>query len=447
VKPWNSLAIRIYLVGLVQIVVLAAGFVVFSPRPPFRAIVEREADYVAKDLAASLDDPARLAARLARVRDDLHGEISLYAADHTLLAASDPGRPIACAESFAMPDMIPCVVVDVALADGSAGRAVFLSRMWPPPPGRALAAFILVVVGISALILARAVTRPLAQISSAARAFGAGRLDARAALTRGDELGQVATAFDQMADQIVGLLRAEMELLANVSHELRTPLANIRVALDLAVDGDAAMARASLGEIFEDLDELERLVSDILTAARLDLGGGQSSGGAPPLRRVQLEPADVVTRAAARFHALHPERALHVEIEADLPALEGDPILLRRAVDNLLENAHRYSDVTAPIDLVATGTADEVRLLVRDRGIGIAPEDLPRIFEPFFRADRSRTRATGGLGLGLALARRIAQAHGGSIEITSAVGEGARAMIRVPTGAARNVESSARPIV
>src|SRR6185503_18950847 len=104
-------------------------------------------------------------------------------------------------------------------------------------------------------------------VSSTARAFGAGKLDARTGVARSDEIGEVARAFDDMAARVSDLVRAEKELLANVSHELRTPLARVRVALDLAAEGDAEVARASLADIAGDLDELERLVADVLTAA------------------------------------------------------------------------------------------------------------------------------------------------------------------------------------
>ncbi len=305
-------------------------------------------------------------------------------------------------------------------------------EMHRPPSSLSIAiiAFVLIVVGVSSWLLARTLTRPLRTLSRAANEFGAGRLEARAALAQRDELGDVSRAFDDMADRVAALLRAERELLANVSHELRTPLARIRMALALASEGNDTVARASLPDIAEDIDELERLVADILTTTRLDLGNA-SAAGLPPLRRERVAPRDLLDHAAARFRGAHPDRTLRVDVAGDLPPIECDPVLLRRVVDNLLENAHAYSDRAAePVELVARAeprTGDGLAIDVVDRGVGIAAEDLGRVFEPFFRADRSRTRATGGLGLGLALAKRIVDAHGGTLELASAPNQGTRA--------------------
>ncbi|HEY8945419.1 MAG TPA: HAMP domain-containing sensor histidine kinase, partial [Polyangiaceae bacterium] len=274
-----------------------------------------------------------------------------------------------------------------------------------------------------------------AQLSSAARAFGGGALKARANLARADEIGDVAKAFDEMADRVAVLLRAEKELLANVSHELRTPLSRIRVALEIAEEGDAKTACEALVDITHDLGELERLIGDVLTAARLDLDPGPSGHGIPPLRRELVELAGVLDSAASRFRAAHPERQLVVSLPPELPAILGDTVLLRRAFDNLLENAHKYSPrPESEVELRAQVSGEDVEVTIRDQGLGIAPEDLAHVFRPFFRADRSRTRATGGLGLGLALARRVIEAHGGTIAIKSRLGEGTRAEVALRGG-------------
>jgi signal transduction histidine kinase len=311
--------------------------------------------------------------------------------------------------------------------DGDLGRL----ELWPPrrPPPSPLSlpliALVLVVVGVSSWLLARSLAGPLGKLSAAARALGRGELTARADVARGDELGDVARAFDDMAARVGDLLRAEKELIANVSHELRTPLARIRVALDLAAEGDAATAKESLADIQEDLEELERLISDVLTAARLDVGG--PSGGIPPLRRQTVDVGALLARAVERFRSAHPDREIELEIDDDLPSLEGDPVLLRRAVDNLIDNARKYSNSCVTL----RARRDEgVLVEVSDRGIGMGAEDLARAFQPFFRADRSRAR--GGLGLGLALARRIVEAHGGALDLESEPDEGTTARIHLP---------------
>jgi len=199
------------------------------------------------------------------------------------------------------------------------------------------------------------------------------------------------------------------------------------VALELAAEGDQARARRYLSEIGTDLTELERMVEDVLTAARLDQGNGEL--------RLRLEPVDVaalLAEAASRFRELRPARILQVRSEGIPGSIAADPSLLRRAIDNLLDNAAKYSGEASPVELSAQGRGDQLAIEVRDHGIGIDGADLPRLFTPFFRTDRSRARGTGGVGLGLALARRIVEAHGGSIEVESVPDLGTTFRLRLP---------------
>lgn len=473
----SRLALRIYLVGLAQMAVVAAGFAAYMElnRPMDRRRAEAMEQGVAEEVGRVLGDPRQVQATLDRAKDELTTTITVTGPEGELIATTTPadappcgprprpragtgpGRPPA-GESmeprgppFHRPGPGPmCRVQALVFPDGALGRIEFRPTKPPPPPspfGPPVIAFVLVVVGVSSWLLARSLVRPLDKLRSAARALGAGDMSARTNVDRSDELGEVARGFDEMAGQVTELLKAEKELVANVSHELRTPLARIRVALDLAAEGDAEVAREALADIAGDLEELERLVSDVLTAARLDLASA-SPRGIPPLRREPVDARELLGTAAAKFRAAHPDRPLHEEVEDALPSLKGDPVLLRRVVDNLLENAHKYTeDPDAPIDLTAgvqTGEGDGSRALVIeviDRGIGIAPADLSGVFRPFFRVDGSRTRQTGGLGLGLALAKRIVEAHAGSIELVSEPGEGTLARVRIPIGDAPPRES------
>ena len=313
------------------------------------------------------------------------------------------------------------------------GWAVLDLRPPMPPPAQLamVAGLVLATLGISSALLARSISRPLGTLSSAATRLGAGDLDARAALARDDELGEVGRAFDGMADRVVSLLRSEKALLAGVSHELRTPLARIRVALELAEEGDVATARASLADITDDLGELERLVDELLIAARLELG--QSVPSAPVLRPASVQASALVATAAERFLSIHPEHRLDAAASDSAGRLQADPGLVGRVLNNLLDNAAKYSAPSAGwVRLAVDGTVDEVTFTVEDHGAGIAPEDLPHVFTPFFRADPSRSRSTGGFGLGLSLARNIAEAHGGRLDLTSAPGAGTRAALVLP---------------
>ncbi len=473
-----GLALRIYLAGLAQLGAVVLAFLLFLQiRAATDAARERDARAAVEAVAAQLGDEAAVRRELNRVEQEQDATITLFDAQGRVLATNrrdgnPPPLPPPPPFHHGLPDghpppdfgpppglgpprgpppgpfvhppehgPAPAFVMQVRLPDGGEGRAFYAHR-GPPPPRRdgiAIVVLALVAVGVVSLFQARSLARPLSRLSAVARAFGEGRLDARARLSRSDEIGDVAAAFDEMAERVTSLLQAERELLANVSHELRTPLSRIRVALEIAEEGDAGTAREALGEITQDLAELERLIGDVLTAARLDLGEGPSGTGIPPLRRARVETGDLLEAAAARFRSAHPERPLAVAIAPALPAVDGNPVLLRRVVDNLLENAHKYTpSAEREVELSAAQEGAGVRVEVRDRGAGIAPEDLPHVFRPFFRADRSRTRATGGLGLGLALARRIVEAHGGTIAIESRLGEGTRVVVTLPGAALNN---------
>lgn len=295
-----------------------------------------------------------------------------------------------------------------------------------------VSAVILTFLALGSIPLARQITSPLEKLTRAVERFGEGDLSARAGIARGDEVGDLARAFDAMAARLERLVRAEKEFLANVSHELRTPLARVRVALEIAAEGDDAKARACLKEIAADLNELERLVGDVLTAARLDLASGRAGSPTTPLRRETIAVEDLIAEIGVRFDTEHPGRRLDVRLGHGLPALSADRSLLRRAVDNLLDNACKYADAEHPIVLAARVAPDSVEIEVRDRGIGIEPADQARLFTPFFRADRSRARDTGGVGLGLVLSRGIVEAHGGTMAVQSRPGEGTTFTIRLP---------------
>lgn len=436
----------LYVIGLTQFVTVVLGMeLVRRVRVMGPATGLPSAGFVAETLAERIEDPQAVDDELGRlhrkngwrvvVRDDADRVVA-----RTPEHARPPGAPpIPMAEGGQVP----------LVAHGHRVGTMEFSfplRPEPPPPGNSffywLFGLIVFVVGASSLVAARMVTKPLSRLTTVAREFGRGRLDVRTGMRHGGELGELGRAFDDMADRIAQLVRAERDLLANVSHELRTPLARIRVALDLASDEgvtqDPKQMALSFQEIAEDLAELERLVEDVLSAARLARQEGE--GTAIPLRRESLDMTALLERAVAKFESAHPERHLVARLAPSLPMVEGDAVLLRRVVDNLLDNAHKYSDkpgsrVTLSAHVEEASAEPCVIVEVTDEGIGISAEDRARLFEPFFRADRSRTRATGGLGLGLALAKRVMDAHGGAIDLTSELGRGTTARIVIPAKA------------
>lgn len=393
---------------------------------------------MARGVLAHGDDPAALAEGLLAVHPSTALELTVYDAhDHVLATTiAPPLAKVAGDQTW----------TDNRMTIGrprGGGYAVVALVAGPSMPLHIAALFcyaLLLAFLVVAAPLTRSIVRPIERLGRLARELGEGNLAVRANTTRRDEIGDLARSFDTMAGQISRLRAAERELLGDVSHELRTPLARMRVVLELAAGADHERARTYLSEIAADLGELEQLVDDIIVAAKLDPEAPRWEQARPPLRRARTSIAEPVEAAIARFSSRWPERELAYVPPADAPIVDGDPTLLRRVVDNLLDNARKYSDDGTPIEILITNDGDAVRIEVVDRGIGIAAEDQERVFSAFFRADRSRTRASGGVGLGLVLARRIVEAHDGTLAFTSELGRGSRFWITLPkdcAGAAR----------
>ena len=427
----SRLALRIYLVGLVQIAVIVIGFDFYvrryTPHPPNP--VHEQASYLAHQFEEALRRSQPIEPELATANALFVSEVALRDPDGRLIGGGGEG----CARPGPQGPPPSCHIHPVVFPDGRLGQVeVTAWRAHPPPLLPSFIAFAMLVVGVGSWVFTWTLTRPLQRMCVAARTFGGGDLDARVGSKRRDELGELARGFDDMAERIQNLLTVERELMASVSHELRTPLARIRVALDLGHEGDATAMRDALGEISGDLDELERLIDDVLTTTRLDLTG-PSSSGLGPLRLESIDVGELLEDVSRRFRGAHPSRPLVLEVPEESLRMTADPALLRRALSNLLDNAHKYTpDPKQPIELVSRESAS-IEIEVIDRGIGIHAQDLDSVFEPFFRADRSRSRATGGFGLGLALVKRIVEAHGGTVELTSEPNRGTRARVSLPT--------------
>jgi signal transduction histidine kinase len=434
---------RVYLNGLLLLVlvagaVVAVGALMGPQGPPMRP--ERIVEYAASQTAEALHDPARLHAILRRAHDAFGIEVAVFDGDRLVASnVEPPPPPLPAAErsrleagaAIRLPGRGWAYAAPLA---GAPGAYAVLTGGWRPFQVTRVALVIgavLLALAIASVPLARGVTAPLERLTDAARRLGEGDLSARAGLCGRGEVGDLGRAFDEMAGRLERLVRTERELLANVSHELRTPLARIRVALELAAEGDQARARRYLTEIDADLSELERMVADVLQAARLD----QASDDLP-LRREPVDLAALLAEAAARFRETRPGRPLELQAGSGGPLLDADPALLRRALDNLLDNAAKYSGEETAVRLETRRDGVAAVIEVTDRGIGIEPADLPRLFTPFFRTDRSRTRATGGVGLGLALTKRIVAAHGGTIEVESVPDQGTTFRLRLPVATA-----------
>ncbi|HEY4242641.1 MAG TPA: HAMP domain-containing sensor histidine kinase [Kofleriaceae bacterium] len=396
------------------------------------------ANAIATSVLAASDDPATLRASLAALHRDLALDITVWGADGALLGTTI--EPALVAPADAARDEAGTWRGDRWIvgrpARGRAATSVVVQI--PRPPNMSLhvlalltAALVLALLFVAAP-LTRSIARPIERLGRLARELGGGNLAVRAAVDRRDEIGDLARSFNAMAERIVHLRATERALLGDVSHELRTPLARMRVVLELAEGAEPEKARRYLAEINADLGELEQLVDDIIVSARLDPESSRWEDAKPPLRRRRVSIAEPVDAAIARFSARFPERSLAYAPSEDPPLVDVDPALLRRVVDNLLDNARKYSSEETAIEIRISSTPTSVKVDVIDHGIGIGLEDQKRVFSTFFRADRSRTRASGGVGLGLPLARRIVEAHGGTIHFTSELEHGSHFWFELP---------------
>lgn len=453
----RRLRLRIYGMGVLTMVAVG-GTLLLTCRPP--ADLGRQMAAVTTYAIASAGEHFSndtLVAYVEQVHRDADAEISIYDPRWTLVATNvqpalhppmSDQKPHPRTERALRDDnlVVPIVRAGVLVGYG-VGRP---SRPQLPRDHCWDIAMTLVWSGLAALLFSKAIGEPPERIAAAARAFENGDLSVRAGVNHPSEIGSVSRALDEMSDRNEHLMDAQRELLASVSHELRTPLARIRVAIDLAAEGNGETARDSLIDVSEDLAELERLIGDIFSAARLDQSSSRRDDTRMPLTRTSVSLDQLVTRAVGRLHSQYPERAFTTEISSRAVGIlvECDVVLLRRAIENVLDNAHKYSPVAEDVFTRVGVDAEHVVIDVVDHGFGISSADLPFVFSPFFRTDRSRARTTGGVGMGLALAKRVVEAHGGHLELMSELDVGTIVTCRLPVSCARTNDEATltRPV-
>jgi signal transduction histidine kinase len=303
------------------------------------------------------------------------------------------------------------------------------------------------VAGLAAVLLtlglSRRILRPVEALTAAARRMGRGDLSQRVEVQSNDEIGELARAFNAMADGLTRLEELRRNMVSDVAHDLRTPLSNIRGYLEALQDGVVEPKREVIDSLCEEAMLLGRLVDDLQELALAEAGQLR-------LERRPVAPADLVNRAmeAARGQAAAKGIALQVDLPTDLPLVDVDHQRIGQVLGNLLSNALTHTPSGGEVAIVARrcpepsrraveGAKDsEVAITVRDTGEGISPEHLPYIFERFYRADKSRSRATGGTGLGLSIAKQLVEAHGGRISVESQMGQGAIFTFTLPVAGA-----------
>ena len=258
--------------------------------------------------------------------------------------------------------------------------------------------------------LARQLTSPLRKMQKTIERFGRGDFTARVNSRRGDELGQLGRTVDQMAERIEGLLKSQRRLLQDISHELRSPLARLGVAVELGRGGGSP--DTAFNRIEREADRLNLLVGELIQVTRAE--GDPAGLTTEPLR------LDELVRVIVDDVHIEAERH-HIALDLDVceAEMEGNPELLRRAVENIVRNAIRYSPDGGRVQVSLKLAGAQYRIAVRDFGSGVPNEALMQIFDPFYRVEEDRGRTSGGVGLGLAIAKRAVELHHGSIRASN----------------------------
>ncbi|MES2870213.1 MAG: sensor histidine kinase efflux regulator BaeS [Pseudomonadota bacterium] len=274
------------------------------------------------------------------------------------------------------------------------------------------------VVGVISLLLAmliawwiaRTLLDPVKRVAAATHRLAAGEYSNRVAVSSNDEVGQLARDFNQLAYTLERNEKMRREFMADVSHELRTPLSILRGELEAIEDGVRTLDHASMKSLQGEVGMLSKLVDDLYELSLADVG-------ALTYRKSDCELNELLEESAAMFQERF--NAAHLRLELDLPTqpllLEADPKRLQQLFSNLLENAVRYTDAGGLLRISAAIEGEDLRINFIDSGPGVDPQQLPRLFERFYRAEASRNRASGGAGLGLAICHSIALAHGGGL--------------------------------
>ena len=288
------------------------------------------------------------------------------------------------------------------------------------------AALAVVAAGVVAFLVARYLTHPILRLEAAAKDLAAGELSHRVDANGPAEVAALGDAFNHMADSLEEAEMLRRRLVADVAHELRNPIAVLRIQAEGMAEGVIAAEPPVLDSLVEELQHLSSLVDDLQELSSAEAGR----------LHYEMEPidlAELAQREAERAAKIAPD-GVHVTSEGMVGEryIVGDQRRLSEVLRNLLGNALKYTP-QGDVSVVIQAIDDQrVEVAVRDTGAGISPEDLPHVFERFYRADKARSAHTGGAGLGLAISRRIVEDHGGTVFADSVAGEGAVVGFRLP---------------
>jgi len=276
-------------------------------------------------------------------------------------------------------------------------------------------------------LFARRIVRPLAKLRAANRAVSEGRLDTRVTVRTADEFGELSRSFNEMTAALERLERNRRDMVADVAHELRTPIAALQANLEALHGGALERSAENVTPLLERTRQLSRLVDDLHTLALAEAG---QLGLYPE----PIEVGDLIGSALKTYAPMAEEKS--VQLRAHLPdetlTHELDPDRMSQVLGNLLSNALRHTPADGWIEVGLASEGDALEIGVTDSGPGLSDDEMAHAFERFWRSDRARSRAEGGAGLGLSIAKHLVQAHGGTIRAERAAGGGARFVISLP---------------
>jgi signal transduction histidine kinase len=427
----RSLYLRIVVASFITVVISLGAFIAISRHVVGGAIQRLIDGMYTLQLDEAIDTyqrggPAALARVIQRMDGELHATHALTDAyGRDLVTSADRTRLLHDTSGQMTPHFDGTTFVYVRVSED--GRYVLLASGGPPFSLWSFAPFYFLVLASIFLVswwVARSIVPPIRTMAHAAERFGRGDLSVRVTPAPANEIGTLATAFNGMADRLQTLLHAERRLLQDVSHELRSPLARLNFSVELArsaPDRDAAMDR-----IQADVDLLSTLVAELIDMARAE--------GDPTARHRQpVDLNELLAEVQAACTRDPDARDVRIATSGSVTRpVTGDRELLRRAIENVVRNAVRYTPAGGAVDVHVTETAADVTVAVRDYGPGVPAGELARIFDPFYRVDESRDASAGGIGLGLAIARRAIQVHQGVIAADNA-NPGLRVTITLPS--------------
>lgn len=276
----------------------------------------------------------------------------------------------------------------------------------------------LLLAAILSFLLFRKVLRPLHQMTEITRRIAAGDYSGKVPMASRDEVGQLAAAFNRMAEGLERIESLRKMMVIDVAHELRTPLTNIKGYLEAIADGVVPPSPATLALLQEETLRLERLVEDILKLARAD-------AARTDLHKVDLQISQVVSQLLEVFRPQIAAKEIKVltDFQNGIDRLPADPEKLAQVIANLLQNACQYTPSGGTIRIFTRSGAEEVRCIFANPGGELAEKDLPLIFERFYRGEKSRSREHGGAGIGLAIVKELIEAHNGHVGAEISGGE------------------------